>query len=120
MEKDRLISYIENFPELRRQLTEHLVMMRDTFKDEIPVELVHSDSPDNKYKVRKNWFAGIVGAFENAVTSGLVRNADLVTQINEFIDDHVEQARIGKPSLTTKEDIDRANLLINAVLENIK
>jgi len=51
---------------------EDLAFLRDTISDEIPKEIVHSDS-GVQTKARRNWFQGIVGDVENALERHLIK-----------------------------------------------
>ena len=46
-------------------MLEHLRGLRTGWKDEIPGKVIHSDAADNQYKVRRNWFTGVVADVEN-------------------------------------------------------
>ncbi len=89
--------------------------LRDNFSDEIPDQVIHSTSPNNAFKVRRNWFQGVVATLERALDEGLVSNPDMEWRVNVFIRDYTSQEFKDKP-LTEASDIDEANRIINLVL----
>jgi hypothetical protein len=116
---EKIISDIENLPELRRQAIEDLLILRDDYKNEIPREILHSTSSDNKYKVRKSWFQGLVAVAENRLMKGLIREPNLVKDIDAFIVRYTSPDWAHPAVLTTKEDIEKADNLIDKILENL-
>jgi len=95
-------------------LFDHLTKLRDDFRDEIPVEVLHSISPNNNYKVRRTWFQGVVADIELMMDKGLLvptlkENAEQV--ISYFTSD-----KFHYQPLTLREDIDKANEVIDLIL----
>lgn len=99
---------------------EHLKEIRHDFSDEIPKEIIHSDAVDNKFKVRRNWFVGILVDVENALKDGVIMTLEGKLAAEQLVkrfrsDEFIER------ELTEKRDIDEANNLIDIILvqENI-
>ena len=45
----------------KEYLIQKLKHFRDDFQDKIPPEVIHSSSPDNKFKARRGWFQMVAG-----------------------------------------------------------
>jgi hypothetical protein len=119
---------LEIYPEkekIAKQIT-RLHWFKDTWKSEIPDQILSAKSQDKMYKVRKNWWAGLVSDFEYGVLPILdaTTHAELILKISNFSHDFCGQEFQGKTGrLTTREDIDRADQLIEeilGVLENLQ
>jgi hypothetical protein len=92
----------------------HLAYLRDAWDDEIPSEVVHSDSR-MRTKARRNWFVGVVGAAQNAmleneITDPFKREA-AQKLVDQFTSDDFKDRE-----LTTESDIRIANDLIDIIL----
>jgi len=97
----------------------HLAAMRYADKDEIPAEVIHSNSPDNLRKVRGAWWSGVAGDMGIAIDEKMVTDEELKLSINEFID-KVEAMQFGDDtpaSMRTVEEIAWANQFIDDVLK---
>jgi len=89
--------------------------LRDECSDEIPDKIIRGSHPDrSKFKVRKNWFHGVVGYLGMALEQGLISGSTAQTEAENFIDYYTSD-EFGT-RLTTAEDIERANSIINLVL----
>lgn len=51
---------------------DHLKTLKG-YSNEIPPEIIHSDSPDNRYKVRKGWFIAVSFTLDLMVQDGLIK-----------------------------------------------
>ncbi len=99
---------------------EHLLWMRDAFSDDIPAEVIHSNSPNNKFKVRRNWFYGLVQNLELWVLGDrLVDDPGIDEEVGKFIT-HVRSDEFTKKPLTEAEDIEWANKVINMVVDKMQ
>lgn len=79
---------------------------------------MHGIDPDNKYKIREGWFAGVTHSLEGAIQRGMVRDDNLKKRIEEFIarvQDKIPQDD-DPASLRTTADIQFANAVIDEVL----
>lgn len=97
----------------------HLAFIRYGDKDDIPAEIIHSDTLDNRFKVRGGWWVGAKVDLCNAVRENLITDPSLKKEINEFIED-VEKLKFGdntQASRRTAEEIKWANEFIDTVLE---
>jgi len=93
----------------------HLAFLRDQYSDEIPQIIIHSTAKNNRFKVRKAWFAGVVGDLEIALTDGLITDPDTVLQANNFIDKYSSKD-FNHQERTTADDIAAANAIIGLIL----
>jgi len=94
-----------------------LKYLRDEFSDEIPNEILHSPMGQPKYKVRKNWFQGVVADATNIVSSGYA-SEDSKRQLKEF-HEYYEVSEM-RSRLTTREDIDKANSLLSSLITDLE
>lgn len=95
---------------------DHLIFLRDTFSDVIPEREVHSNYLDNRYKVRKNWFAGVGASIENLLNHQEY-SPETSEQIEAFFSRIYTEDFITRP--TTAEDISCANALINHLVADV-
>ena len=84
------------------------------YSDEIPDRIIHSDTP--YYKVRKGWWQSLEFAIYE------IERIDLISQstaemIEKFRTEYCTQKFVAR--LTTKEDIDFANSLIDKLLKSL-
>jgi hypothetical protein len=94
---------------------EHLRFLRDEYSDEIPTEIIHSTAKNNRFKVRKAWFAGLVGDLELVITDGLVTDRSIALMAEAFMEKYTGEG-FQHQVRTTKEDIELANNLINLII----
>ena len=99
---------------------DHLKMLRG-WSDEVPEEILRGSTGDKppEFKVRKNWWMGIMGDLYFLTEDEMVPE-DLLKEIKDF-----EEKFSGKDSdfptrLTTAKDIAEANALIDKILESQK
>ncbi|GEM_PF-1729108 len=95
--------------ELQIRLNENIRMLRDAYSNEIPENIVHSTDENNKFKVRGAWWAALGGNLRVSLREGTITDPLVRSNIENFLD-------TPKSEMTTKEDIDRANKIINIVL----
>ena len=93
---------------------------KDDYSDEIPETILHSTSsnPPPLYKVRKAWFQSLSSTFNQVKRAKITIDTTLTGKIRAF------QAMIHdlafKQRLTTKEDIDQANEIIDELIEALE
>lgn len=104
----------------KEYLAERLVLLRDGYKDEIPVRIIHSSDPDNKFKVRSAWFIGLHAELENSKIDGLLPSS-VIEDVDKFLLWYTGDfgKRKGFPVINTKADIEKGNTIINKVLESL-
>jgi len=88
----------------------------DDWDDEIPKDILHSI--DNvKAKVRKGWFQGLVGIIDSARELNVIseETAGLCQKFN-----HEYITRDFSTRLTTAEDIERGNEVLEAIKTDIE
>ena len=96
---------------------EYLRMLRDNYFDDIPVQILHGpvSAVDRKtFKVRRNWWNGVVGGLETLQLEGLV-SPDLEKEVQNFLAYYTSDEFHHQP-LTTAEDIQRTNDLITKII----
>lgn len=96
-------------------MLEHLRGLRTGWKDEIPDRVIHSNEPDNLYKVRRNWFTGVVADVENLLIEGSITNGNKRAAAEQLLDRFTSE-EFRDQELTTAEDIQTANRLIDIIL----
>lgn len=90
---------------------EQFQWLRDEFSDEIPDKVLHGRG---NFKVRRNWWNGLVGDLEHGLGNGVV-SEELKPEVDRFIEDYISEEFHNQP-LTTKADIKRANDLLDRIL----
>lgn len=91
---------------------ERFQWLRDEFSDEIPDNVLHGRG---NFKVRRNWWQGIVGDLARGLDNGVV-SEELKPEVEQFLT-HYTSEEFHQQPLTTRADIDRANRLLNRILE---
>lgn len=91
---------------------DHLRFLKGEFSDEIPDEVIHF----NKFKVRRNWWVGLLGALQNGLADGVFSDPRARLEIENFTNFYLDSANFFDKPLTTQEDISRANRIINIAL----
>jgi len=100
-------------------LISELKRHKEEWKSEIPVEILSGLSSNKNYRVRKNWWLLEVGAFENSLLElSPDTHFELIAEINDFISDFTSSEF--RDRLTTKEDIDRADLLSDKIISALE
>ena len=96
-------------------LSGRLVELRDNYRGEIPDRIIHSDAPDNLFKVRRGWFTSLRIILEESIWRGEIVDPEVRKQVEKFIefvsDDY------GRRMKTTPEDIAYADTVIDLVLK---
>ena len=96
-------------------MLEHLRGLRTDWKDEIPGKVIHSDAVDNQYKVRRNWFTGVVADVENLLIDGEITTDEGKAAAGQLLDTFTSD-EFANRELTTAQDIQTANRLIDVIL----
>lgn len=115
-----------NFDIENADITEVITRLRwakDAWKSEIPSEILSGASPDKMYKVRKNWWVVLLSHLQFYCLPLLSDHTHraLKEKIHAFLKKY--QCKEFVKRLTTKEDIDTAESLIDdvlSVLENLQ
>jgi len=87
------------------------------WNDDIPTEILDGTAVDKKFKVRKNWFQGIVGLTGFCKMVGIFQEEDL-EEINKFEIEY--SSKSFNQSLTTAEDIERGNQILELLRKSIQ
>lgn len=93
---------------------EHLIFLRDAFKDEIPDHPVHSNYKDGNYKVRGNWWLGLYGSL-GIITDDNLLHPHLEEEVNLLREHCLEHIQ---GYITSPEEIDWANRVINSLVRD--
>ena len=99
-----------------KTITDHIRFLRDTFSDEIPGEVIHSDAKNNRFKVRRNWWVGLLADLENGLEDGEFSDPQVQREIKDFTEFYYHRPNFFDKPLTTADDIARANSLIRRIL----
>ena len=106
----KLLENLEReLPDVVRMLSE----LRKDWRDEIPEDIVNF----GKIKARKNWFASVVLSLEFILRAEKLSEGTN-NEIQSFIDDYTSSEF--KERLTEKEDIEKANNLIDKAFSELK
>lgn len=95
-----------------------LKRLRDEYEDEIPEEIVHSNSLRSKIKARKGWFCSVSGRLEYLIYLGLIKDPTVFKKLARGVDIFTSE-RFKKRERTRKIDIIYGNLLINLALGEV-
>ena len=102
-----------------KEIIESLRFLKEEFRDDIPKEIKHSFSSDRNWKVRKGWWQKVFGEFAKAVKYlEQSKNEKLIEDVNNFFDSYGNGFFTHR--LTTVEDIQTANSLIDRVIHNLE
>ena len=105
---------------INQQMITDLKHLRDDYSEDIPDEILHSpmESPPPKYKVRKAWFTVLVAMLDNLFRDNLIINVELNQKIQRYKKSVVNFEFTNR--LTTRNDIDEANSLINEIIAELE
>ena len=98
---------------------EYLRTLRDDYSNEIPEQVLHgpvTSSDRKKFKVRRNWWHGVVGGLGRLQSKGLVPTG-LEQEVKDFVDHYTSEEFHTQP-LTTAEDIVKANEIITKIVDD--
>lgn len=100
-------------------LVEYLRILRDEYSDEIPEQVLHgfvTDQDRKKFKVRRNWWHGVVGGLDILQSRGLVPSG-LEQEVSDFVE-HYSSKDFHNQPLTTADDIARANEILTKIVRD--
>lgn len=89
----------------------HLSIIRDHYSDEIPRHIIHF----GPYKVRKGWWAALFINLDAMNRRGFIEEG-LRDEVEEFITFYRESDFFNLDFLTSEQDIDYANNIVDRVL----
>ena len=126
---DNVIEYIRNHTnssspiniDETKEIIEALRSLKMDYLDEIPDEEVHGDILKKThgrgivYKVQRNWWYLLIDTLQYA--EEITEDESLKEKINEFVFEYALKKPI--KLITTKEDIDKANQMIDDALLNL-
>ena len=95
----------------------HLRGLRYDWSDEIPEEIIHSDAPpDKRYsKARTSWFTSVTADVYYALEEGEIKTPQGKAVAEQLITRFTSEEWANQ-DLTTAEDIQEANRLIDIIL----
>jgi hypothetical protein len=105
----------------KQQLVTDLKHLRDKYNEDIPKHILHSTtgSTPPKYKVRKAWFTGLVGMLDDLFRYSMISfTGELAQKIQHYKNDIINIEFSARP--TTREDINKANSLINEIIAQLE
>lgn len=76
--------------------------------------MIHSNSPDNRYKVRGSWFQGVIADIDILLENDEITDSQLITECKLFMQAVTERDWKRR---TTHEEIEAANGLIDKILK---
>lgn len=91
---------------------EHLRRLHEEYSSEIPNEVL---SNKGKFKVRRNWWTAVVGYFDELRYQNQIPPA-FKGEVDDFID-YYTSAKFHRQPLTSLEDINRVNDLLDRFLK---
>jgi len=97
--------------------TRHLRMLQVFDKDTIPNEIVHSPHLDQCYKVRKTWWYAVLISIDLGIDSGEFADPELIKKMQAFRKKYKTREFFDPNNLTTSENIQEVNALINKIWE---
>ncbi len=105
----------------RKELAEYhhkrLLSIRDNFSDEIPVEIIHSTSPNIMYKCRAAWWSCLAIRFHLLQKIKMIQNSTFEKYLQT---EAAYSALIEKKQLVTPSNIKSANETINAAIADLE
>ena len=94
----------------------HLKRLKDAHKNDVPKEIIRGWNRDKlDYKVRKNWWVGVMADIANLLEEDFIRDEKLIVSMKYFLKKYVNNEFVDR--LTTAEDIQEANQLIEKIVE---
>ena len=100
-----------------REYLKHMKFLRDDFSNEIPEKILHSNMGQPKYKVRKNWFQGVIADADCVISDGYATD-HTKRLFEEFMSYYKNSDAMNR--LTKSEDIDKANKLLTSLINDIE
>jgi hypothetical protein len=108
------------------ELTDYLREIRslkEDYSDEIPDRILHSTefvdgrAVKPKFKCRKGWFIGFYALVDHGIKEGFVSD-DVAGLFDDFLKYANDTRLAGR--LTTSEDIQRANRILEKIIEELE
>jgi len=100
-----------------------LKRLKDTYSDDIPGGILHStiyvdgESVTPRYKVRKGWFQGLIPMVDEGERLGYLDGLSL--ELWRDLVRHIDETGF-RERLTTKDDIDKANALLDSIIRHLE
>lgn len=108
---------IKNKNELAAYYLNRLKFIMAEYSDEIPTREVHSNDPDNEYKVRAAWWTSISLNMHGLKERKLISN-EFVEEYHKIFNEH--QKNLNETGLTKVESIEAVNELIKKVIKYLE
>lgn len=118
----------EQMPEEKKESVKHYLdifkRLRDEYSNEVPEEIIHSTSDNNKFKIRRGWFASLVGEFDMFAEDYLQNSEDedaklLVVDIEKFIVDYTSREFQNLERIDVS-NVEEADLLLSRVIDHLE
>jgi hypothetical protein len=88
------------------------------WEDKLPEEVVHSDNiKEKEYKGRKHWWQCVTLLLDDFANEQKTLSSNLEHEVNDFCKEYCSSEFTRR--LTTKEDIEKANKIVNKVLTEV-
>lgn len=99
---------------VRNKILQRLLEFND-WSDEIPEAILHGGG---KFKVRINWWSGVCGNLQNALSFELIKDPETRKVCEEFTKKYLAPHYWGTDNdkRTTREEIEEANRVIQRVI----
>lgn len=120
MKRNAIYSFADNLSEdfgISNPNTRQLRMLQMADKDNIPNEIVHSNSDDSYYKVRKNWWYGVLLSMLSGIEEGEFKDPELIKEMDTFHNKFWGREFFDANHLTTSKDIQEVNILLEKIWE---
>ena len=74
-----------------------------------------------KFKVRGNWFHGVVLTVDECLAEKIINDENLVNDINRYLIKRTTEnpGKFGRKERTTKEEIDEADNLLKRIIDHL-
>lgn len=103
--------------ENKKNLIKQINSLLSDYSNKIPDTIIHGDAENINFKVRTNWFTGVVNTLEN---SEELLPENLKLELYDFIESFKNRRNGNDDTKTTKEEIDIVDNLLKKVKEYIE
>lgn len=117
IEKFEQIKSLENSAKIQLFLGK-ILEINNEYKPEIPEKIISGISLDNKFRVRKNYFQGLIGYLQLLFDYIPDKNEELKKDIKKFISFFTSKEFHDR--LTTKEDLNKVNAICEKIFFTLK
>ena len=101
--------------ELKKQFLAQLIDLRQNYSDDLPPTTLSSEDPDyQKYKCRGNFWHGVSGIIDNALSAGLIEDSEQAARAQTHL------TKIGSQDFScalTASDIEDINEILDSMIQ---